>query len=89
MKTIGVVNLASDEYTKGFSGADIAGELQITIELYNNLLDRFSYHCIKLTGLVRNAGSIALARARIDGSGVNGLLITLEDVMQALKEMKS
>ncbi|KAL7484439.1 hypothetical protein ACHAW6_010965 [Cyclotella cf. meneghiniana] len=60
----GLVDLASDEYTGGFSGADIAG-------------------------LVRNAGSIALSRARVDGSGVNGLLITLEDVMQALNESKS
>lgn len=41
------------------------------------------------SGLVRNAGSIALSRARVDGSGVNGLLITLEDVMQALNESKS
>ena len=40
-------------------------------------------------GLVRNAGSIALSRARVDGSGVDGLLITLEDVMQALEEVKS
>lgn len=40
-------------------------------------------------GLVRNAGSIALARSRSDGSGVSGLLITLEDVMQALVEAKA
>jgi hypothetical protein len=40
-------------------------------------------------GLVRNAGSIALARSRSDGSGVSSLLITLEDVMQALVEAKA
>ena len=41
-----------------------------------------------LAGLVRCAGSIALARARKDGSGVEGLLITLQDVKQALKELR-
>jgi SpoVK/Ycf46/Vps4 family AAA+-type ATPase len=41
-----------------------------------------------LEGLVRCAGSIALARARKDGSGVDGLLITVEDVLVALDEVK-
>lgn len=41
-----------------------------------------------IAGVVRNAGSIALARARIDGGGVDGLLITLEDVEDALRELK-
>mmetsp|Transcript_2188 Transcript_2188/g.4184 ORF Transcript_2188/g.4184 Transcript_2188/m.4184 type:complete len:101 (+) Transcript_2188:312-614(+) len=57
-------DLADDEFTGDFSGADIAG-------------------------LVRSAGSIALARARAYGSEVEGLLVTLEDVKCALKEMKS
>lgn len=39
-------------------------------------------------GLVRCAGSIALSRCRKDGSGVEGLLITLDDVKQALTEVK-
>ena len=39
-----------------------------------------------IAGLARNAGSLALARARKDGSGVSGLLVTLEDVIQALAE---
>lgn len=39
-----------------------------------------------IAGLARNAGSLALARARKDGSGVSGLLVTLEDVIQALEE---
>jgi vesicle-fusing ATPase len=39
-----------------------------------------------LEGLVRNAGSLALSRARKEGSGVDGLLITLEDVRRALQE---
>ena len=56
-------DLAADRWTKGFSGADIAG-------------------------LVRCAGSVALSRARRDGSGVDGLLITVEDVLLALKEVK-
>eukprot|EP00977_Amphora_coffeiformis_P008846 scaffold1999_cov153-Amphora_coffeaeformis.AAC.6 len=42
-----------------------------------------------IAGLVRAAGSLALSRARRDGSGVGGLLITLEDVQQALNEVKS
>ena len=43
-----------------------------------------------LAGLVRCAGSIALARARKQGTGVinGGLLITLEDISDALKEIK-
>ena len=41
-----------------------------------------------LAGLVRCAGSIALARARKVGNGVDDLLITLEDVKQAQKEVK-
>jgi vesicle-fusing ATPase len=56
-------DLAADEATGGFSGADIAG-------------------------LVRCAGSIALARSRREGSGVDGVLITLNDAMLALEEIK-
>lgn len=41
-----------------------------------------------IAGLVRCAGSIALARSRRDGSGVDGVLITLQDVELALYEMK-
>ncbi len=43
---------------------------------------------VDIAGLVRNAGSIALAKARADGRGVEGLLVSLEDVKCALKEMK-
>lgn len=41
-----------------------------------------------IAGLVRCAGSIALARARSDGEGIDNLLITLEDVRLALDEVK-
>lgn len=41
-----------------------------------------------IAGLVRCAGSLALSRARKDGNGVSGLLITLEDVKQALEEVE-
>jgi vesicle-fusing ATPase len=41
-----------------------------------------------IAGLVRCAGSIALSRARRSGAGVEGLLITLEDVKDALKEVR-
>lgn len=41
-----------------------------------------------IAGLVRCAGSLALSRARKDGNGVEGLLITLEDVKHALKEVQ-
>ena len=47
------------------------------------------YSGADIAGLVRCAGSLALSRARRDGSGVEGLLITLEDVKQALKEVGS
>ena len=42
-----------------------------------------------IEGLVRCAGSIALSRARRDGGGVESLLITLDDVKQALVEVKT
>jgi len=41
-----------------------------------------------IAGLVRCAGSIALARARAEGGGIENLLITLEDVRLALDEVK-
>lgn len=41
-----------------------------------------------IAGLVRCAGSLALSRARRDGNGVEGLLITLDDVNLALEEVK-
>ena len=41
-----------------------------------------------IAGLVRCAGSIALSRARNEGSDIDGLLVTTEDVMQALREVK-
>lgn len=41
-----------------------------------------------IEGLVRCAGSIALSRARNDGGGVDGLLITTEDIAQAITEVK-
>jgi SpoVK/Ycf46/Vps4 family AAA+-type ATPase len=41
------------------------------------------------SGLVRCAGSIALARARNQGmGGIDSLVITLDDVIQALDEVK-
>jgi vesicle-fusing ATPase len=42
----------------------------------------------EIAGLVRAAGSRALSRARQDGSGIDGLLITLEDVKEALNEVR-
>jgi vesicle-fusing ATPase len=41
-----------------------------------------------IAGLVRCAGSLALSRARKAGNGVEDLLITLEDVKQALQEVR-
>jgi vesicle-fusing ATPase len=41
-----------------------------------------------IAGLVRCAGSIALARTRQSASGLEGLLITLEDVKAAIPEIR-
>jgi vesicle-fusing ATPase len=41
-----------------------------------------------IAGLVRCAGSIALARCRQDGASLQELLITLDDVKEALVEVK-
>jgi len=46
-----------------------------------------AYSGADIAGLVRCAGSIALARARRDGFGVDGLLITLDDAKAALREV--
>lgn len=43
----------------------------------------------ELAGLVRCAGSIALSRLRKDGSGIDSLLITLDDMKRALEEVKN
>lgn len=58
-----IKDLASGQWTSGFSGADCAG-------------------------LVRSAGSIALARVRENDEGLDNLLITVEDVVEALREVK-
>ena len=42
-----------------------------------------------IAGLIRCAGSIALARSREQGDGIESLVITLEDVKQALAEVKA
>jgi ATPases of the AAA+ class len=41
-----------------------------------------------IAGLVRCAGSIALARTRAQGMGIDSMIITLDDVAQALSEVK-
>ena len=46
------------------------------------------YSGADIAGLVRCAGSLALSRARKDGNGIDGILITLEDVKMALEEVK-
>jgi vesicle-fusing ATPase len=43
----------------------------------------------ELAGLVRCAGSIALSRLRKEGSSIDSLLITLDDMKQALDEVKN
>ncbi len=55
---------------------------------YDLAVDTRGFSGADIAGLVRSAGSLALSRARHDGSGVEGLLITLEDAKQALKEVK-
>jgi vesicle-fusing ATPase len=62
----------------------------LTLSRHFDLADATrGYSGADLAGLVRCAGSIALSRARRDGTGVNGLFITLEDVRVALTEVKS
>jgi vesicle-fusing ATPase len=64
-------------------------------KMSSNISDLASDYCTHsfsgadLAGLVRNAGSIALARARMQGEGsLESLQITLTDVDQALREIK-
>ncbi len=46
------------------------------------------YSGADIAGLERCAGSRALSRARKDGSGVESLLITLDDAKEAMDEIK-
>lgn len=46
------------------------------------------YSGADIAGLVRCAGSVALARARKQGMGIDSLTVTLDDVVQALEEVK-
>jgi vesicle-fusing ATPase len=46
------------------------------------------YSGADLEGLVRCAASHALSRARQEGNGVEGLLVTVEDVLNALREVQ-
>ncbi len=52
--------------------------------------DRFTkgFSGADIQGLVRCSGSIALARARQQGMGLEGLIITMEDVLGALEEIQ-
>ena len=55
---------------------------------YDLALETRGFSGADIAGLVRSAGSLALSRARNDGSGLGGLLITLEDAREAIKEVK-
>lgn len=57
--------------------------------VYDLAIETEGFSGADIEGLVRNAGSIALSRARKEGAGVEALLITLDDVKQALIEVKS
>lgn len=90
-----IFDLACDSVTGGFSGKcySVNENWRWRLTALQNmfmeyLLFTFPYVGADLAGLVRCAGSIALARARRDGGGVEGLLITLDDVEQALLEIK-
>lgn len=63
--------------------------LSATRPVYDLAIETEGFSGADIEGLVRNAGSIALSRARKEGAGVEALLITLDDVKQALNEVKS
>ena len=58
------------------------------LRVYDLAEETNGYSGADIAGLVRCAGSLALARSRSDGGGVEGLMVTLEDVKQAMKEMR-
>ncbi len=62
-----------------------------TLSLYDLAADTVTggFSGADLQGLVRCAGSIALARARRNNYGVEDLQVTLEDVKEALIEIKA
>lgn len=60
-----------------------------TKDVYDLADETEGYSGADIEGLVRSAGSLALSRARKEGAGVGALLITLDDVKQALVEVKA
>lgn len=80
--------------TEGFSGADIAGLVRsVGTWTRRSLMETLTIDYKVLTIAISHymhfqAGSLALSRARKDGSGIEGLMITLEDAKRALEEVK-
>ena len=91
--------LDSDQKTISFRSTIkqvLLPRIRIPITTYGNRLasdlaaDRVTkgFSGADIQGLVRCSGSIALAKARQQGMGLEGLLITLEDVIEALDEIQ-
>lgn len=80
--------LPSDEESSGFRQAVKRLIPDAVKPTYDLAVATAGFSGADISGLVRCAGSLALSRARKDGNGVEGLLITLEDVKEALKEVK-
>jgi vesicle-fusing ATPase len=84
------LHLAWRKLSDRISHASRRSVVPLTLSRHFDLADATrGFSGADLAGLVRCAGSIALSRARRDGTGVNGLFITLEDVKVALTEVKS
>ncbi len=91
----------SDQPSKASFKHGFRGLLQKDKKVKTNLTNRFmaqdlaadkftkNFSGADLQGLVRCSGSIALSRARQQGMGLEGLIITLEDVLEALDEIQS
>lgn len=66
---------------------EIIGYFNTVFDLANDSVTG-GFSGANLEGLVRCAGSIALSRARGEGAGIETLVITLDDVKQALTEVR-
>jgi SpoVK/Ycf46/Vps4 family AAA+-type ATPase len=89
LSSASVKNVDLAHETNGFSGADIEGLVVSFVAIYSiSSLYPSTYNLPTNHFKQRCAGSIALSRARRDGGGVESLLITLDDVKQALLEVK-
>jgi len=71
------------------AASNAVGFISKSPPIYDLAVETEGFSGADIEGVVRSAGSLALSRVRKQGAGVDALLITLDDVKQALVEVKA